>query len=140
MRCDIWGRGGSNCELSEKGDWLGAGDSCASLKASESREVTELRRSVWCARACSSSDSSSESDSSSAIRLALACATPSSEDVTEMSVSGRAGGTRTSGVLTAVLSLLKLLKEEELPELFGGVLDRSVDFFFVMLSARTGPS
>jgi hypothetical protein len=57
-----------------------------------------------------------------------------------MSVSGRAGGTRTSGVLTAVLSLLKLLKEEELLELFGGVLERSVDFFLVMLRARTGPS
>jgi hypothetical protein len=70
-------------------------------------------------------------------RLALACATPSSEDVTEKSVSGRAAGTRTSGVLTAVLSWLN---EDEFAELLGGVLLRSEDLFFVMLSARTGPS
>lgn len=108
-----------------------------SVKVSESRSLAELRRSVRCARACSSSESESESESMSAARLALACATPSSEEVTEKSVSGRATGTRTSGVLTAVLSLLN---EDELPELFGGVLFRSTDFFLVMLSARTGPS
>jgi hypothetical protein len=43
-------------------------------------------------------------------------------------------------VLTAVRSLLKEEELTELPELLGVVPLRSVDFFLVMLSARTGPS
>jgi hypothetical protein len=136
MRCDIAGRGGSRDELSANGPWFGDGVSWKSVKASESRSLAELRRRVRCARACSSSESESESESTSPVRLARACATPSSEEVVEYPVIGRATGTRTSGVLTAVLSLLK---EEELPEPLDCVL-RSTDFFLVMLSARTGPS
>jgi len=94
---------------------------------------------VRLARACSSSESSSESVSISPARLARACDTPSSDDVREMSVSGRGAGTRRSGVLTAVRSLLNE-DEDELVEPLGGVLVRSDDFFFVMLSARTPPS
>jgi hypothetical protein len=85
IRCDICGRGGSRAELSEKGLWFCVGVSWISVKASESRSLAELRRSVRCARACSSSESESESESESLspVRLALACDTPSSEDVTE---------------------------------------------------------
>jgi hypothetical protein len=49
-------------------------------------------------------------------------------------VSGRTGGTRASGVATAVLSPLV----NELDELLGGVTSEL--FFLVMFSARTGPS
>jgi hypothetical protein len=49
-------------------------------------------------------------------------------------VSGRATGTRTSGVLTSVRSALFIEPEE----LFGGVTSELL--FLVILSARTGPS
>ncbi len=49
-------------------------------------------------------------------------------------MSGRAEGTRTSGVLTSVRSAL----DSEFEELLGGVMSEL--FFLVMLSARTGPS
>ena len=133
IRCDIVGRGASREEASANG-LLGfaVGEPWPSV-GFESRSLAELCKRACCPRSCSSSKSESLAEARLPLR-ARACAISSSEEASEYSVMGRAEERGTSGVLTSVRSVLVT----EPVALRGGV--SSLDFFFVMCNARTGPS